>query len=47
MLVPSFGARGAALASSVSYSLIFVLVAVFFCWKTGRRPAEIFLLRQG
>jgi O-antigen/teichoic acid export membrane protein len=46
-LVPSFGARGAALASSLSYSLIFVFVAVFFCLKTGRRPAEIFLLRHG
>jgi O-antigen/teichoic acid export membrane protein len=45
-LVPSYGARGAALASSVSYLLIFVLVAVFFCRRTGRRPAEIFLLRQ-
>jgi len=46
-LVPAYGARGAALASSLSYSLIFVFVAVFFCRKTGRRPAEIFLLRHG
>ena len=46
-LVPTYGARGAALASSLSYSLIFVFVAVFFCRKTERRPAEIFLLRRG
>lgn len=47
VLVPSFGARGAAATSSLSYTLIFVLVAVYFCLKTGRRPAEIFLLRHG
>jgi O-antigen/teichoic acid export membrane protein len=44
-LVPSYGARGAALASSLSYSLIFVFVATYFCMKTGRSPAEIFFLR--
>jgi O-antigen/teichoic acid export membrane protein len=47
VLVPLFGARGAAAASSLSYTLIFVLVAVYFCVKTGRRPAETFLLRHG
>jgi O-antigen/teichoic acid export membrane protein len=45
-LVPILGARGAAISSTVSYSLIFVLVAVYFCMKTGRRPAEVFLLRN-
>jgi O-antigen/teichoic acid export membrane protein len=44
-LVPVFGARGAAVTSTLSYALIFVLVAVYFCLKTGRRPGEIFLLR--
>jgi O-antigen/teichoic acid export membrane protein len=44
-LVPVFGARGAALTSTISYTLIFLFVAVYFCLKTGRRPAEIFLLR--
>lgn len=45
-LVPVFGARGAAVTSTISYALIFVLVAVYFCMKTGRRPVEIFLLRS-
>jgi O-antigen/teichoic acid export membrane protein len=44
-LVPVFGARGAAVTSTISYALIFGLVAVYFCRKTGRRPAEIFLLK--
>ena len=46
-LVPVFGARGAAVTSTISYVLIFVLVAAYFCIKTGRRPVEIFLLRSG
>ncbi len=45
-LVPIFGARGAAVTSTLSYSLIFLFVAVYFCMKTGRRPPEIFLLRS-
>jgi O-antigen/teichoic acid export membrane protein len=44
-VVPMFGARGAAVTSTISYALIFLLVAVYFCLKTGRRPGEIFLLR--
>src|SRR6185369_7489051 len=46
-LVPAFGARAAALNSSLSYALIFVLVAWYFCRKTGRRPGEIFVPRAG
>jgi len=45
-LVPMFGARGAALTSTVSYALISALVAVYFCLKTGKTPSEIFLLRS-
>ena len=45
-LVPSLGARGAALTSTLSYALIFLLVAVYFCLKTGKTPAEIFLLQR-
>jgi O-antigen/teichoic acid export membrane protein len=45
-LVPSLGARGAALTSTLSYALIFALVAVYFCLKTGKTPAETFLLRS-
>ena len=44
--VPRFGARGAAVTSTISYALIFLFVAVYFCLKTGRRPVEIFLLRS-
>lgn len=46
VLVPRFGARGAAVTSTLSYALIFVLVASYFWAKTGRRPAETFLLRR-
>ncbi|MGQ0762877.1 MAG: oligosaccharide flippase family protein [Acidobacteriota bacterium] len=45
LLVPTFGARGAAVTSTLSYALIFFLVAVYFCLKTGRHPAETFVLR--
>jgi len=45
-LVPTFGARGAALTSTVSYALIFALVTVYFCLKTGKTPSETFLLRS-
>ena len=44
-LVPRFGARAAAVTSTVSYALIFALVAVCFCVKTERRPSEMFVLR--
>jgi len=44
-LVPSFGARGAALASTVSYALIFALVAIYFRARTRRRLSEALLLR--
>src|SRR5207249_4281268 len=46
MLVPIFGARGAALVSTLSYALIFVLVTIYFWMKTGRRAAEMFFLRR-
>jgi O-antigen/teichoic acid export membrane protein len=45
-LVPTLGARGAALTSTLSYALIFALVAGYFCLKTGKTPSEIFLLRS-
>jgi len=46
-LVPAWGARAAALNSTLSYGLIFFLVAAYFCRRTGRRPGEIFLPRRG
>ena len=45
LLVPAFGARGAAATSTLSYALIFFFVAIYFCMKTGRGPAETFVLR--
>ena len=44
--VPAFGARGAAVISTISYVLIFLFVAVYFCLKTDRTPSEILLLRN-
>jgi Na+-driven multidrug efflux pump len=45
-LVPAWGARGAALSSTVSYALIFALVAFYFSRKTGRRLTDMFLLSK-
>jgi O-antigen/teichoic acid export membrane protein len=45
LFVPRFGARGAAVNSTLSYALIFLLVAVYFRMKTGRGAAETFILR--
>lgn len=45
-LVPTLGARGAALTSTLSYASIFALVAIYFCLKTRRRPIEIFVLHH-
>jgi len=45
LLVPTFGARAAAFNSTMSYGLIFLLVAIYFRMKTGRGTAETFLLR--
>src|SRR6266571_1333575 len=45
-LVPAWGARAAAVNSSASYALIFVLVTMYFCRKTGRPPFALFLLQK-
>lgn len=44
-LVPTWGARGAALASTVSYTLIFILVASLFRMRTGNRLSTTLVLR--
>lgn len=44
-LVPAWGARAAAVNSTISYGLIFVLVTVYFCRKTRRSLSQIFVLR--
>jgi O-antigen/teichoic acid export membrane protein len=40
-LVPAWGARAAAINSTVSYALIFVLVTAYFCRRTGHNPLLI------
>ena len=45
MIVPAYGARGASLVSTLSYSLIFALVFIYFRAKTGKRFADTFILR--
>jgi O-antigen/teichoic acid export membrane protein len=45
-LVPRFGARGAAVASTVSYALIFALVALYFRARARRPLADAFLLSK-
>ncbi|PWT90226.1 MAG: hypothetical protein C5B55_10060 [Blastocatellia bacterium] len=44
-LVPKFGARGAAVASTISYTLIFGLVTIRFLQTSGRSAADVFLIR--
>nr|OLE96445.1 MAG: hypothetical protein AUG75_20460 [Cyanobacteria bacterium 13_1_20CM_4_61_6] len=44
-LVPTFGARGAALASTISYTLIFMLVAIYFRARTGCPLTDALILR--
>ena len=44
-LVPAFGARAAAINSTISYALICLLVAAYFGHKTGRNPLLIFAPR--
>jgi O-antigen/teichoic acid export membrane protein len=47
MFVPGFGARAAALSSTISYALIFVLVTFYFRARTGNSFAQTFILRGG
>jgi O-antigen/teichoic acid export membrane protein len=42
-LVPPYGARGAALASTISYTIIFALVALYFRARAGRSLMEALL----
>ena len=44
-LVPRFGARGAALGSTISYMLIAVLMISKFLATTGRSLSDVFVLR--
>ncbi len=43
-LVPTFGARAAAVSSSLCYALMFLLVAGLFRVRTGKSLARTFLI---
>lgn len=45
-LVPKFGARGAAVASTLSYTLISFLMITYFLIDTRRSLSELFVLRN-
>jgi O-antigen/teichoic acid export membrane protein len=45
IFVPRFGARGAAVASTLSYALIFALVAYYFVSVTGRPISDALFMR--
>jgi len=46
IFVPSFGARGAALVSTVSYAFIFIAVLLYFRARTGNKLTDALLLRR-
>jgi O-antigen/teichoic acid export membrane protein len=43
--VPKLGARGAAISSSVSYAVIFILITLYFRYRTGNQFRDMFLIR--
>ncbi len=45
-LVPAFGARGAAAASTLSYAMIFALVVFYFHRRTGQTLAAVLMPRR-
>ena len=45
IFVPRFGARGAAVASTLSYALIFALIAYYFASTTGKPISDALILR--
>lgn len=44
IFVPTFGARAAAASSTICYSLVFFLVAIYFHIRTGNRLSDMLLL---
>lgn len=46
VLVPSLGGRGAALASMLSYGMIFVLMLLYFRSSTGKAVSDTLLVRS-
>jgi O-antigen/teichoic acid export membrane protein len=46
VLVPRFGALGAAAVSSISYTVMFILIATYFRKHTGRTFGEAFIITR-
>jgi O-antigen/teichoic acid export membrane protein len=44
--IPAFGPRGAAVASSTSYTLLFLLITIYFCSRTGHGPIELLVIKK-
>jgi len=47
LLIPRYGANGAALVSTLTYGTIFGLTLVYFQKQTRQRLSELFVLRRG
>ena len=45
-LIPGFGGYGAAVVSTIVYSIIFLLTLGYFCRKTGERLSAVLFLRR-
>ncbi len=45
-LIPTFGARGAAIASSTSYTLLFLLITIYFCSRTGHSFIDLLVIKR-
>jgi len=45
LLIPTYGATAAAVVSSVTYALIFLLVAIYFRVKTGNNLSNALVMR--
>ena len=46
LLIPSYGIMGAAIATSITYSMFSLLLIVIFCYENKIRPAELFFVKK-
>jgi O-antigen/teichoic acid export membrane protein len=46
MVVPIYGARGAAFTSAASYALVFVLISLYFRVRTGQSLRRVFIVNR-
>jgi Na+-driven multidrug efflux pump len=45
LFVPGYGARAAALSSSLSYALVFLFITIYFQRRTGNSLSQTFIPR--